>query len=58
MPKRYRDIAGDGGSNIAGQVSEQHARMRARLAEVRAVVAVVSGKGGVGKSSLTANLAA
>jgi ATP-binding protein involved in chromosome partitioning len=58
MPKRYRDIAGDGGSNIAGQVSEQHARTRARLAEVRAVVAVVSGKGGVGKSSLTANLAA
>jgi len=57
MPKRYRDIAGDGGSNIAGQVGEQHARMRARLAEVRAVVAVVSGKGGVGKSSLTANLA-
>src|ERR671931_99044 len=58
MPKRYKDISGDGGSNIAAQVSEQHARMRARLAEVRAVVAVVSGKGGVGKSSLTANLAA
>ena len=58
MPKRYKDIVGDGGSNIEGQVSEQHARLRARLAEVRAVVAVVSGKGGVGKSSLTANLAA
>lgn len=58
MPKRYRDIAGDGGSNIAAQVGEQHARLRARLADVRAVVAVVSGKGGVGKSSLTANLAA
>jgi ATP-binding protein involved in chromosome partitioning len=58
MPKRYKDIRGDGGSNIAAQVSEQHARLRARLAEVRAVVAVVSGKGGVGKSSLTANLAA
>jgi ATP-binding protein involved in chromosome partitioning len=58
MPKRYKDIAGDGGSNIAGQVSEQHARLRARLAQVRAIVAVVSGKGGVGKSSLTANLAA
>src|SRR5881628_1924069 len=58
MPKRYKDIAGDGGSNIAGQVSEQHARLRARPAQVRAIVAVVSGKGGVGKSSLTANLAA
>ena len=58
MPKRYKDIAGDGGSNIERQVSEQHARLHARLAEVRAIVAVVSGKGGVGKSSLTANLAA
>jgi ATP-binding protein involved in chromosome partitioning len=58
MPKRYKDIAGDGGSNIAEQVSEQQARLRARLAEVRSIVAVVSGKGGVGKSSLTANLAA
>ena len=56
--KRYKDIAGDGGSNIAGQVSEQSARLRARLSEVRAIVAVVSGKGGVGKSSITANLAA
>ena len=58
MPKRYKDIAGDGGSNIAQQVGEQQARLQARLAEVRAVVAVVSGKGGVGKSSITANLAA
>jgi ATP-binding protein involved in chromosome partitioning len=58
MPKRYKDITGDGGSNIAGQVTEQHARLRARLSEVRRVVAVVSGKGGVGKSSITANLAA
>ena len=58
MPKRYKDIAGGGGSNIERQVSEQHARLHARLAEVRAIVAVVSGKGGVGKSSLTANLAA
>jgi len=56
--KRYKDIAGDGGSNIEGQVNEQHARLRARLSQVGAVVAVVSGKGGVGKSSITANLAA
>lgn len=57
MAKRYRDIAGDGGSNIAGQVHLQQARLRARLSGVKAIVAVVSGKGGVGKSSLTANLA-
>ena len=55
--KRYRDIAGDGGSNIVGQVEAQQARLVARLKDVRAIVAVVSGKGGVGKSSLTANLA-
>ena len=56
--KGYRDIAGDGGSNIAGQVAAQQARLAARMASIRASVAVVSGKGGVGKSSVTANLAA
>jgi len=55
--KSYRDIAGDGGSNIVGQVAAQQARMAARMATIRATVAVVSGKGGVGKSSVTANLA-
>jgi ATP-binding protein involved in chromosome partitioning len=55
--KRYKDIAGDGGSNVVGQVEAQHARLRQRLASVRAVVAVVSGKGGVGKSTVTAGLA-
>ena len=55
--KRYRDIVGDGGSNIVGQVEAQQARLGARLSDVRAIVAVVSGKGGVGKSSITANLA-
>ena len=55
--KRYRDLAGDGGSNIVGQVAAQQARLAARLKHVRAIVAVVSGKGGVGKSSITANLA-
>jgi len=55
--KKYKDIAGDGGSNIVAQVEAQQRRLRARLATVHAVVAIVSGKGGVGKSSLTANLA-
>jgi ATP-binding protein involved in chromosome partitioning len=55
--KRYRDIVGDGGSDIVGQVEAQQARLGARLSDVRAIVAVVSGKGGVGKSSITANLA-
>lgn len=55
--KRYGDIAGDGGSNVAAQVAALHERLRRRLADVGSVVAVVSGKGGVGKSTVTAGLA-
>lgn len=45
-------------SNILGQVLAQRERVAARLAQIKYVVAVMSGKGGVGKSALTANLAA
>lgn len=55
--KRYKDIAGDGGSNVAGQVQAQQERLRRRLQGVGAIIAVVSGKGGVGKSTLTGGLA-
>ncbi len=55
--KRYRDLAGDGGSNILGQVAAQQARLRARMGAIRATLAVVSGKGGVGKTTVTAGLA-
>ena len=55
--KGYRDIPGDGGSNIVEQVVAQQTRLAARMAPIRASVAIVSGKGGVGKSSITANLA-
>ena len=55
--KTYHDIVSDGGSNILEQVNEQHQRLQARLATVRHVVAIASGKGGVGKSTVTASLA-
>lgn len=56
--KSYWDVVGDGGSNVAAQVEAQTARLRERIAHIPRKIAVVSGKGGVGKSTLTANLAA
>ena len=56
--RTYRDVTHDTGSGLLEQVLDQQQRLAERLAHVRSVVAVASGKGGVGKSAVTANLAA
>jgi ATP-binding protein involved in chromosome partitioning len=55
--KSYHDIAGDGGSDVIGQVVAKKSKIAERLARVRHLVAIGSGKGGVGKSTLTMQLA-
>lgn len=57
--KTYGDLAasGDGGSGILDQVIEQRRQVAANLASIGHVVAVMSGKGGVGKSTVTIGLA-
>ena len=55
--KSYHDIVGDGGSDVLGQVQEQKDRVAGALARVRFRVAVASGKGGVGKSTITRQIA-
>ena len=56
--RTYHDVVGEDRSQLYAQVVAQRERVGRRLASVRRVVAVMSGKGGVGKSHLTATLAA
>jgi ATP-binding protein involved in chromosome partitioning len=55
--RSYREVADPAGEDIIAQVTAQADRLRDRLAGIRRVVVVASGKGGVGKSAVTANLA-
>ncbi len=55
--KGYYDIADDGGSDILQQVEAQQKNVARSLSGVRNLLAVGSGKGGVGKSTLTMQLA-
>ncbi|MEP7012443.1 MAG: P-loop NTPase [Acidobacteriota bacterium] len=56
--KAYSQIEGDGGSGVAEQIADLEAAIARRLAGVRHIVAIGSGKGGVGKSTLTRQLGA
>jgi len=54
--RTYHDLTEPDRSGLAGQIAAQRRRVAVRLAGVGRVVAVMSGKGGVGKSFATAGL--
>ena len=55
--KTYKDLVGDGGSDVVAQVERLQGAIAHRLSQVRHIVAIASGKGGVGKSTVVAQLA-
>src|SRR2546425_6366051 len=55
--RTYRDLTEPDRSGLPGQIGAQRRRVAERLATVARVVAVMSGKGGVGKSFVTAGVA-
>jgi ATP-binding protein involved in chromosome partitioning len=56
--RTYHEVADPAAEPVVAQVVEQGRRLRERLAGVGRLVAVGSGKGGVGKSAVSANVAA
>jgi ATP-binding protein involved in chromosome partitioning len=55
--RSYFEVTGSDASGLAAQVELQHRRVRERLRDVRSAVAIISGKGGVGKSYVASALA-
>lgn len=55
--RTYHQVTDPDRSRLGEQVGLQRARVAARLAGVKRTIAVMSGKGGVGKSYVTASLA-
>jgi ATP-binding protein involved in chromosome partitioning len=54
--RTYHQLTDPDRSGLAAQIGAQRQRVAESLAAVRRIVAVMSGKGGVGKSYVTANL--
>jgi len=55
--RTYFEIDGDDRSALGSQVARQRSRVAERVRDIGRVVAIVSGKGGVGKSWVTASMA-
>ena len=55
--RTYHEVTGTDQSDLGGQVGQQRRRVAERLATVGRVIAVMSGKGGVGKSYVAAGVA-
>ena len=55
--RTYHDLTNPDRSGLAAQIGAQRQRVAERLAGVRRIVVVMSGKGGVGKSFVTAHTA-
>lgn len=55
--RSYFEVPGGDASGLGAQVAHQHERVRERLRDVGSVVAIISGKGGVGKSYVASALA-
>src|SRR6266581_7657553 len=55
--RTYHQLTDSDRSGLADQIGAQRKRVAERLAGVKRIVAVMSGKGGVGKSYVTAHLA-
>jgi ATP-binding protein involved in chromosome partitioning len=56
--RTYHDVADPDAEDIVGQIEAQRSKLANRLADIDRLVVIASGKGGVGKSAITANLAA
>ena len=52
--RTYHEVSGGDRSDLAGQVGDQRERVAQRLASIQRIIAVMSGKGGVGKSLVAA----